>query len=1395
MRTKFSWVLSAAVLLLAGGLFTEQENATGAENPVADWQLAQIRQNGPRNRDRIQRTDGFDKSASAAWFVVEPMSDVMRTPDVYPEDGTLSGTLRAAVAQNEYEPVSFQLFSFSDRKNVRISVSDLKTKSGGQTIPAKEVAVKIVKCWYQAGNGWLSYFADSGLKLTPELLLNDENMVRVDLDKPGSYARLQYPSGEKYVWISAPNALDSGAFDPMAEPFADAKTLQPFALTANQFKQFWATVHVPANQSAGIYNGTVTVADDSGVLCRIPLAVRVLPFELPEPRTYFDVDKLFLVSFFGPAGSYDYILKGVRGDTKLAQQLQRDVLASYKAHNFYYPNIDQDELNFRLLKEAGLPTKPVFMGKTTKLWNPNLYCGGRMTFDQYIQAKDGAYKCAAFYDKLLGHHDVYIAHGDEYGAAFAAANRPAYYFYQKLGIHLGLAGSWNLLYKGGYMYDYHPFAGNPNDYDKIRPWNGIGDKFVGFYANQHNGAENPNLVRRQHGLMSYLNDQSMADNYQFNHGPWNDLRETLYRAFVVGYMNRGGLIDTLQYEGFREAIDDIRYATQLKLLCREALKSENVDKRIAAKKALQFLALLNSYDCDLSQVRAEIVNYILTLDPKTISTPHTETFSPKETKSETQTAADEQKLPEIVVESGKTIQERLTAAADKFKENYKGAFKSYSDDEILEAQALYESIATDPSAANLEKIAAYQGIADCWLARFDAAGRDHVKQANETLQKAVQLPNLTNDERFAAKKNVGIAFQRELAFDKAIVVYSELLNTPELKPNLRDDLRKRITESLIGQGQYDEAARLFAEWEKHPIELANLFRSADEFDRAKPLYLRVLDTKPVPPANNPKAQPDDRRADALRALFNEAANRHDWTEIRRLGDKYLPSMLADNPARNAQPVKELLNSWTYNRSGAANHSELQVWAAQYVLGIENLPVQDRCKFGTGLALHAGRIGDLNAARAAVKNVLETPEIKPQWVAEARMYDAVLASNGNPAGIEQKVLTAARQAALELAKEHAEQMTKQNKPIDPKIGRFDAKAEADYLSQAGKFAVDLGYYDLGKQLNASRNRRLNVANRPSIPCRFLENGPRDVSSYLASAWFQNKANRAVCTRPYGEDLQFLLATDVASGNRTLSEDAARETEVAASCDEDGLVLFYAVPTDDPRGVADGLKNLGGIESYLATGPVEPYDWFMINFGSAPSVSDHFASQYNNANYRRTSLDDKNVSWQFGYGSGYACCMLRISWSAFFNRLPSDGSKWEFDALTFEGPAKSWGGSWSVHQRSNFGDLRFENLTAKNRTAIKRNVLAAAKREYQAQISSRNGFLEFWKDSELGDRDFYLAKVKPIEDDLSTHLDAVKPDMTESEVNAIFDKAALNWMNVRYQIAALRKAWLANKFTTE
>jgi len=116
------------------------------------------------------------------WYSVPAMSEVQRLADVYPVDGKFSAPVRIVMAGDEYEPGSFVLYSFADAGKATLSLTKFVSDEGYE-FPADKLDLKVIKVWYQNGNGWYSYFGDTGLKLTPELLLNDEELIKVDTKK------------------------------------------------------------------------------------------------------------------------------------------------------------------------------------------------------------------------------------------------------------------------------------------------------------------------------------------------------------------------------------------------------------------------------------------------------------------------------------------------------------------------------------------------------------------------------------------------------------------------------------------------------------------------------------------------------------------------------------------------------------------------------------------------------------------------------------------------------------------------------------------------------------------------------------------------------------------------------------------------------------------------------------------------------------------------------------------------------------------------------------------------------------------------------------------------------------------------------------------------------------
>ena len=540
--------------------------------------------------------------ADVAWWSVPAMSGVQRLPDAIPADGEQGGTVRIVAARGEYEPGSFVVRSDVDLGRVQPVVGELVNEKG-DVFPADALDLKVVKVWYQNKNGWFSYFADTGMKLCPELLLHDEGLIRVDTAKEANYARITAADGKSAEWWLNP-PQDKKPFPSMRPGFADAKTIQPVALEKGVSKQFFLTAHVAHSTPAGIYCGSISLTTNHQPLTTIPISLRVLDFDLPRPMAYIHPEMDFRVCSYDYVGR-NHILELNGGDEELMWKQLEAILANFVAHGqdmkWLRSKTGSEELErtIDLMKKVGMRTD-VFVGGVDYKWQERDAKASRERADRIV----------AYYDKKYGHHNVYCGYGDEPGMKFFPENRPVFDAYQAAGIKFIIASHEHIFDQAGFRWDWHNAARNPADASSPSIWNQMGtNTYCAWYANQHVGAENPELSRRQNGLAAYLSGYSALCNYAHHLGPYNDVSET-YKPMVFVYGTADGVIDTLQWEGFREGVDDIRYATLMTALARKAEKSGDVEVRYLAGKAKLFLARFDKKTDDLNAARGEMIGFI-----------------------------------------------------------------------------------------------------------------------------------------------------------------------------------------------------------------------------------------------------------------------------------------------------------------------------------------------------------------------------------------------------------------------------------------------------------------------------------------------------------------------------------------------------------------------------------------------------------------------------------------------------------------------------------------------------------------------------------------------------------------------------------------------------------------
>ena len=556
-------------------------------------------------------------------------------PDTYPVPGRLTEAVSVTAAPGEYEPVSLVLRPVKDKDltGVTLTISDL-TREGSEaaTIPKSDIDVKVVKCWYQAEGAW-EFIAKRGREkvLVPELLLNDETLLRVDTNEKSNYLRLSFPEGEKHVWLDDPKegwSTPTGNYGPVITPkteefpVRDSDSLAPVDIPANTNKQFWITIKAPDDAPAGTYTGRITITSQGKPLGRLKLSVRVLPFHLAPPRTHYDLTRPFtsLVYYNGMFKRHHktgkLILDTINDVAKNETQLRNDM------HNFYThqinPTVNQDvtekelfERYLRIRNEAGLKGWPIYFNG-----NPG-FCTGNPTDPAALEALKQKVQEVYGTAKTFGIPEVYVYGIDEAVGERLKSERPAWEAVHAAGGKVWVAGSLGTFEIVGDLLDvFNHGAGRGGPDPKLADqWHAAGHKILN-YGNPQGGVENPELYRRNYGLLLWKADYDGGGPWAYQSsafgGMWNDFNADR-RASAMAYPTADSYINTIAWEGFREAIDDVRYATTLRLAIEKAKKGSDDAKRQRALAAEKYLNDLDVSGGNLDAIRETIVSYILAI--------------------------------------------------------------------------------------------------------------------------------------------------------------------------------------------------------------------------------------------------------------------------------------------------------------------------------------------------------------------------------------------------------------------------------------------------------------------------------------------------------------------------------------------------------------------------------------------------------------------------------------------------------------------------------------------------------------------------------------------------------------------------------------------------------------
>ncbi len=455
--------------------------------------------------------------------------------------------IRIRAAPDSYECASFVIRSGdSDLKDVTIKVSDLlkkplpKCRAGEQDLISKNsIDVRVVKCWYQTGR---KLNETVNKVLTPELLLHDDNLVHVNFEYQVNIIR-------------------------NLKKIVDADTLKPFQVPKHQNRQIWVTFHIIKGTRPGRYTGSLVITPENLPPVQIALEVEVLPISLPDSMLDFG---LYYEGHLNP--SQEVFIEARRKTPAQMRAELRDMRLHGCNNATLWHNVrgnvdswseDWHDLTtaLSLRRKIGWENRPL------------LYLDWKCSFkdnpETYRKKLVGIRRIA----EAAGVPRTYIYGIDEAsGPRLQSADRTLYRMHHRAGLGTFVAGWIGELLANTTFVDLMVVSGpfvngvaKGVSLQEIARAKGRGKK-VYIYNNPQAGEETPYAYRKNYGIRLVTSKADGALDYAYQTGScWNDF-ETYgwgFRFHVMAYPTISEPIPTLQWEGWRAAVNDVRYLTLL----------------------------------------------------------------------------------------------------------------------------------------------------------------------------------------------------------------------------------------------------------------------------------------------------------------------------------------------------------------------------------------------------------------------------------------------------------------------------------------------------------------------------------------------------------------------------------------------------------------------------------------------------------------------------------------------------------------------------------------------------------------------------------------------------------------------------------------------------------------
>jgi len=491
---------------------------------------------------------------------IKPITDAKITPNYPLSKLNCKNSIEITLAQDEFEPASFIIKSDTDYKSIDIRLSTLSFDE--HIYPSGYVDIRYVKTWCQAPGAWSSHRRVKGARvLIPELLVKDPTIVNVDTDDCINYLKSYTDDGYKYLKVEGHSARSGRKHYRLSElNIMDSKSLTPIQIKKNELQQIWLTARSDTNLVPGVYHGFVELMSEGTVLKKLPIKIRLLDFKLPKPKMQYSI------YYRGKLSSGPTVISS---EYKNRQQYQNE-LTNMKDHGICCPTSYQ-RLFLKHAKQKKWLNDPRSLFKEHLkirekhgLLNDGFfYLGLPIDASRYNRNLTALKRGIDITKSYLKSYDVgviYFYGKDEAKGSALRQQQKVVNYAQSHGVKVFTAGTHGHMdaVKGATDVLVYYNKANKEASDNAHSYG----KKIFQYAQPQSGVENPLKFRNNYGLNLVANgfDGAMVYAYQDSMGYiWDDYDHPNYRDHALTYPTANGVIDTIAWEGLREAVDDTRY--------------------------------------------------------------------------------------------------------------------------------------------------------------------------------------------------------------------------------------------------------------------------------------------------------------------------------------------------------------------------------------------------------------------------------------------------------------------------------------------------------------------------------------------------------------------------------------------------------------------------------------------------------------------------------------------------------------------------------------------------------------------------------------------------------------------------------------------------------------------